>query len=581
MAGSRYTDWAICRRLLRQARPYCPHLVGLFLLSLLAAPLQLLNPLPLKIAVDSVIGSHPLPHFLAGVLPESLAHSKALLLLLAAGMLIAIALVVQPHGVATWWLQTYIGERLVLDFRARLFAHMQRLSLSYHDTRGTTDSTYRIQYDALSPQNLAITGIIPLATVAVTLAGMVYVLDRIDRHLAAVALAVCPILFLLSHTFGQRVRRRWRDLKKLDSSAMSVVQEVLSAVRVVKVFGREEHEQRRFLRHSNERFQGQVDIAVQQGWFDLLVGLTIAAGTAVVLFVGVTGVRTGRLTLGELLIAMTYLGQIYPSLRTLSKKLTDIQSGLAGAERAFLLLDQPPEVAERPDARPLKRSRGAVTFRDVSFSYDKAHPVLECVTFEVAPGTRLGILGRTGAGKTTLVSLLTRFYDPDAGAILLDGTDLRDYKLSDLRNQFAIVLQETVLFATTIAENIAYGRPGASEQKILEAARHASIHDFIASLPDGYETQVGERGMKLSGGERQRIALARAFLKDAPVLILDEPTTSVDSATEAAILNALDLLMRGRTTFVITHHPRLLEWCDTRLVLEHGRLGSQLDAKLG
>jgi ATP-binding cassette subfamily B protein len=271
---------------------------------------------------------------------------------------------------------------------------------------------------------------------------------------------------------------------------------------------------------------------------------------------------------------MAYLAQLYGPIEAISKKAADMQSSLVSAERAFALLDEEPDVAERPNARPLSRASGAVAFRDVSFAYDRDRTVLHRFTFEVAAGTRVGIAGSTGAGKTTLVSLLTRCYDPIAGQILLDGVDLRDYRLADLRNQFGIVLQEPVLFSTSIAENIAYARPSASAEEIIAAAKAANAHDFIARLPSGYATLVGERGICLSGGERQRVALARAFLKNAPILILDEPTSSVDVRTEAAILEAMERLMQGRTTFLIAHRPDTLRLCDTLLIVENGRLAT-------
>jgi ATP-binding cassette, subfamily B, bacterial len=283
-------------------------------------------------------------------------------------------------------------------------------------------------------------------------------------------------------------------------------------------------------------------------------------------------VREGSLTLGQLLMVLGYLGQLYEPLKTIGRKAAGLQSYLASAERVFALLDERPDVPERPQARPLRRAAGAVAFQNVGFAYDADHPVLHDVSFEVRPGARVAIGGTTGAGKSTLVSLLTRFYDPTAGTILLDGVDLRDYRLADLRDQFAIVLQEPLLFATSIAENIAYGRPGSSDLDIVQAARAAGAHDFIARLPRGYATPVGERGMQLSGGERQRIALARAFLKDAPLLILDEPTSSVDVKTEATILEAMGRLMRGRTAFLITHRASALAICDVRVHLELGRL---------
>jgi ATP-binding cassette, subfamily B, bacterial len=295
-------------------------------------------------------------------------------------------------------------------------------------------------------------------------------------------------------------------------------------------------------------------------------------GTASVLLIGVRLVLSGALTLGDLLLVMGYLSQLYGPLDTLSNSKATLQGSLASAERAFSLLDETPDVIEQPDARPLAHASGAMTFHNVSFAYRENRPVLHDVAFEIDPGTSLGISGTTGAGKTTLVSLLTRFYDPTAGQILLDGVDLRAYKLADLRNQFAIVLQEPVLFSTTIAENIAYARPGAATRKIVHAAQAANAHEFIMTLPRGYEEQVGERGMSLSGGERQRIALARAFLKDAPILILDEPTSSVDTQTEAAIMEAMERLMRGRTTFMIAHRLSTLANCDARLEIEYGRV---------
>jgi ATP-binding cassette, subfamily B, bacterial len=572
MATAKYSTLTLYRRLLCQARPYWPHIGGILLLSLVSTPLALLTPLPVKIAVDSVLGSEPIPHFLEVVLPAGVTRSNSAVLALAVGLIVATALLNQLQGLASSLLRTYVGEKLVLGFRGQLFGHVQRLSLSHHDTKGTTDSTYRIQYDAPAIQWIMIYGIIPLFTAGCTLIGMIYVTSQIDWQLALVALAVSPVLFIVSRAYSPRLRRQWREVKKLESSALSVVQEALAAVRVVKAFGQEDREQERFLRRASEGVWARIRVAFAEGRFGLLVGLTTAVGTAAVLFIGVRHVQTGALTLGELLLVMAYLALLYAPLQTISKGTATMQSSLAGAERAFLLLDEAPDVVERPNARSVLRVSGAVAFHNVSFTYDKGHPVLHKVSFEIRPGTRLGIMGMTGAGKTTLVSLLTRFYDPTAGQILLDGVDLREYKLADLRNQFAIVLQEPVLFSSSIAENIAYARPDASEEKIKEAAKAANANEFIVSLPNGFHTLVGERGMRLSGGERQRIALARAFLKDAPILVLDEPTSSVDVQTETAIIEAMERLMHGRTTFVITHRLSALKYCDELLRIENGRL---------
>jgi len=571
MRATTHADFNLYRRLLRQARPYWLHIGLIFVLDLLGTPLALLIPLPLKVAVDSVIGSKPIPALLGSFISL---RSKFSLLLFAVLLLVGLALIRQLQELASSLMHTYTGEKLVLAFRAQLFRHVQRLSLSYHDSQGAADSIYRIQWDTPSIQHIAIDGLMPFIAAGVTLAAMIYVTARIDWTLAVVALAVSPALFLLTRMYRRPLRRRYSKLKEIETSSLSVIQEVLSAVRVVKAFGKEDHEHQRFVRHSSEGTKARIRLALFQAGFDLFVGLTTATGTALVLFVGIRHVQTGVITLGELLMVMAYLAQLYAPLRTISNKAADIQASLASADRAFKLLDEQPDVAERPSAQSVSQARGAVAFHRVNFSYDKQHPVLRDISFEIEPGARVGIAGPTGAGKTTLVSLLMRFYDPVAGQITLDEIDIRDYKLADLRNQFSLVLQDPVLFSTTIAENIAYARPEASEEDIITAAKAANAHEFISNLPDGYQTQVGDRGMRLSGGERQRISLARAFLKDAPLLILDEPTSSVDVKTEAGIMEAMQRLMNGRTTFMIAHRLSTLENCDVRLELDKGQLVS-------
>ena len=570
-------DWVIFRRLLDQARPYWPHLGGILLLSLLGSPLTLLGPLPWKIVIDSILGAKPLPGIFLALLPGGEA-APGVILVLGSVLVVVIGLLRQLQLLATLLLQTYAGQKLVLDFRARLFQHIQRLSLAYHDTIGTSDSTYRIQYDAQSIDDLLVTGLGSIVTLCFTVMGLLYVLIWIDWQLAAVALGVAPLVLLMTHAARSRLRARWPEVKQYESAAMSVVQEALAAVRVVKAFGQEAREYERFVNQSSRGLRGELHLALIQGGAGLAVGLTLAVGTAVVLFVGVRHVQDNILSLGELVVVMVYLAQLYFPLDQMSKKVTDLQAALVSAERAFSLLDESPDVPDRPGARPIQRARGGVAFRSVSFGYERQEPVLDAVSFEAAPGTRVGIAGATGAGKTTLISLLTRFYDPTAGQILLDGVDLRDYRLADLRNQFAVVLQEPVLFSASIAENIAYARSDATPAEIEAAAAAASAHEFITRLPRGYETAVGERGMRLSGGERQRISLARAFLKNAPTLILDEPTSSVDVETEAAITAAMERLMEGRTALIISHRPSVLEHCDVLLVIEGGRLVSERTA---
>ena len=385
------------------------------------------------------------------------------------------------------------------------------------------------------------------------------------------ALAICPVLYLLMALSRRSVRPRWAELKAAESAALGVVHEVLAALRTVKSFNREQQEEKRFVGRAGELVTGNLRIVLIEGGFDLLVGLTVALGTAGVLVIGVWHVQAKVLSLGSLLLVMGYLAQLYKPLETISRQATKLQSYITSAERAYALLESAADVPERPSARSLRRACGRVTFEHVSFAYRTAR-VLDDISFSVASGTAVHVVGRTGAGKTTMMNLLARFYDPTRGGILLDGVDLRDYRLDDLRRQFALVLQEPVLFSATIAENIRYARSDATQQEVIAASKAANIHDFIARLPDGYDTPVGERGLTLSGGERQRISLARAFLKDAPILILDEPTSAVDPGTEAAIIDSLDRLITARTSFIIAHRPSTIRHCDQIIHIEGGRL---------
>ena len=554
--NDRPSDLRLIAKLFRDARPVWPHLALIFVLSLAEVPIALLLPLPIKLVVDDLVGTHPFP------------------LMLAAALLVAVGLLQHLQGFASWILQSYTGEGLVLRSRARLFEHAQRLSLAYHDRIGTADSLYRIHEDSVPAHYVAVSGLVPIVTSVCVLAGLLGVTAWIDAELAAIALIVVPVLAALTEYYRRRVRAGWSELRALDASALSVVQEVLGALRVVKAFGREMHESERYLGSARSAMRGQLRVIVGEASFGLLVALTLAVGTAVVLLVGVGHVRDGALSLGNLLLVMGYLAQLYKPVETISKKVTGLQSALASADRTIALLEQPRDVVERPRARRIERAAGDVEFHGVSFRYGDGPLVLHDVSLDVPRGTRVGIVGPTGAGKTTLISLLLRFFDPSQGVIRLDGVDLRDYALADLRNQYSLVLQESVLFSTTIAENIAYGRPGASREEIAEAARAANAHDFVCALPDGYETRVGERGMTLSGGERQRIALARAFLRDAPILVLDEPTSAIDLASEKPILTALGTLMRGRTAFIIAHRLHTLAGCDLQLELSAGRIVS-------
>lgn len=547
-------------------------LLTLISAGFLAMPLALGMPLPLQIIVDNVLGNQPVSRFLGSFLPASWVADKNALFGLALGILLLFSILNYAQGQALWLLSEITGERMVLRLRSQMFEHVQRLSLAYHDEFGLSDATYRIQYDAPALYQLVVWGVVPLLSAVVVFLGMLVVIGRISWPLLLVALAVAPVVVFLTWLGSHRLGPRWEHVKKLETSALAVVQEVLGAIRVVNAFGQERRELDRFVRESRSGVNARIGVVSREVVLAVLVGVTFAIGTALVLVIGVGEVRAGTLTLGSLLLVMSYLGQLYGPLQTVGRHVVSQQGSLVSLRRAFELLDQPTAVVEAAHPVPLNRAAGGVGFDAVGFLYPNGHRALSGVTFEVAAGSRVAITGHTGSGKTTLMSLLTRLYDPQHGRITLDGIDIRDFSLSDYRKQFAIVLQEPVLFATSIADNIAYGRPEATHDEIVAAATAANAHDFISELEDGYSTEVGSRGATLSGGERQRIALARAFLKNAPILIMDEPTSSVDIFTEAVIIDAMKRLMSGRTTFLITHRLAVAQDCDVSLVLSSGML---------
>ena len=557
--------------LLRLARPYLPHLGAIFLLSLMAAPVSLLLAVPLKIVVDNVIGSHPLPHFLQAVMPVW-AGGRSAYLGLAVGLLLFLSLVLNLQAFASWLLQTYIGERLVLDLRNELFWHVQRMDLLYHDRRGTNEVAYRIQHDAPAIQYIFLQGAVPLVSSTLSFLVLMYVISRIDWMLALIALSLSPILFFLARKSSRRARTGWDGIKKLDSSAMLVLHEALASIRVVKAFGQEEFEAGRFRLRSRQRMAEQVRVASTQAFFHVLITTVLAFGSAAALLVGVRHVDSKLITLGDLLLIMAYMSQLYEPLRTISSKVPELQSWIVSLHRALALLEGAPEIVEAQHTAPVTRAAGEISFRNVSFEYPSSGRVLNDISFEIPVGKRVGIIGPSGSGKSTLVNLLTRFYDPCGGQIMLDGKDVRSYSVTSLRRQFSIILQEPVLFSATVAENISYGNPDASRDDVIAAATAAMAHDFIMALPKGYDTRIGDGGSTLSGGQKQRLAIARAFLKDAPVLIFDEPTSAVDIHTEREIIEATERLLRGRTTFVIAHRLETVRSCDLLLVLKEGRL---------
>jgi ATP-binding cassette subfamily B protein len=552
--------------------PFRLQLVGLAAVVLLSIPLSLLTPLPLTLAVDSVIGTRPLPPLLRAWIPSEMQSSPSALLLLVCGAYVGIALCIHLQSRVLWLLSSYTGERLIYAFRRRLFEHLQRICASYHEAHGPSDSVYRLQHDAASVKQIPIDAFLPFLKACSLLAGLAVLMLTIDGAVAAVGLTMLPLLFWLTYRYGRRLRQQWSDVKTTETATVACAQEVLGASRLVKSFCREEHEQRRFLGHAMNWVRQHNALASIGSGFDFVFGMSVTIGSATALYIGIIHVKEGRLSLGDLLLLMAYMAQLGGPLDTVAKKLTELQSHLVGFRRALTILDTPPLVTDRPDSRPVTRVQGHLTFRSVTFAYPSSPAVLRDVSFHIPAGTRVGVVGPSGSGKSTIVNLLTRFHDPTDGAVLLDGLDLRDYRLTDLRTQFAIVPQEPQLFSTSIAENIRYGKLDATDAEVKAAAKAAHAAEFIEILPQKYDTAVGERGSRLSGGQRQRIALARAFLRDAPIVILDEPTSALDAGTEADLMEVMEQLTAGRTTIMIAHRLHTLRRCDLQLVLRHGRI---------
>ena len=568
------SGWTVFKRVMSEMRGHRKRLIAIGLLGAVIAPLGLLQPLAMKIAVDNYLGENALPEAIAFFVPDALLEMDDRLgyLLVAASLILLVTVLTQALNFVRRLIRVYTKEHMALGFRTRLFGHVERLSLSYHDEKGPSESTFRILMDTATIPAILLDGLIPSLQSLVLLVAISTVILTISPSIAFVAVAVAPLMLLVSWPFGKSLRRQWHAIKELDTSILGRLQEVFAAVRVIKVFGREEGETDRLLKIAKKAIDARMRVAWTQGWFSSLSSLLTASGTALFLVMGGQMVRDGAMTLGDMILIAALMLQFFSPLQQVVGQIASLQSALASAERVLALLDTAPEVYEKPDARAVDSAAGAIEFRDVEFSYEEGVLVLDRLGFEIEAGQRIGIAGHTGAGKTTIVNLMTRLYDPQGGAILLDGEDLRDLKIDDLRHQFSIVLQDPVLFKKSVLENILYARPDASVEEAEEAARLANAHELILQMRDGYDTVVGDRGQRLSGGERQRISLARAFLKNSPILILDEPTSSVDMRTEAQIMDALDRLMQGRTTLIIAHRPSTLAKCDKVLVVERGRL---------
>jgi ATP-binding cassette subfamily B protein/subfamily B ATP-binding cassette protein MsbA len=562
-------------RLLLYVRPHARSLALVLACTALTIALEVLRPWPVKVLVDHVLADHPLPAWLAAALaPWPGGADRGVLLAAAALATVAIFLAGTLASTVATVLSVRVGQRMVYDLAADLFLHVQRLSLHFHRRRPVGDTITRVTQDPYCLQGLVIGAVLPLVQGLATLGAMFVVMWRLDATLTLVSLGVVPFLGLAIAAFGAPMRERTRRRLDLESRLMSSVARTLTALPAVQAFTREELEQARFRGEAADTVRAYERAARADMTFKLVVGLATAAGTALLLWLGGRYALDGRVTAGTVLVFLSYLAALYGPLNAITYTASTLQLAAANAERVMEVLGTPPDVREQPGARDV-RLHGHVRYERVGFAYEPGRPVLRDVSLEARPGELVAIVGPTGAGKTTLVNLLVRFFDPATGRISVDGHDLRALRLRSLRRQVAIVLQEPFILPLTVRENIAYGRPDAPAAAIVAAATAANAAAFIERLPGGYDAVVGEGGATLSGGERQRLAIARAFLKDAPILVLDEPTASVDARTEARLLEALARLARGRTTFVIAHRLSTVRAADRIVVLDGGAIVEQ------
>jgi ATP-binding cassette subfamily B protein len=564
----------IYRRTLVYYRPFLGVTLGALALGLVVTALNLLKPWPFKYIVDGLLSPDSSA---AAPTREQLQHwfgtmPNATVLLILCASMVVITLLAGVINLASNYLLIGVGLRALLRIRTDLYAYLQSLSLKFHDERRSSDSSFRVAYDSQAIQTIYNRGFINIFNSAVMLGATFFVMVKIDALLTFLSLAVVPLIVFTIHYYAKRIRSQSTTIQERESDLLATVQEGLSSVRMVHAFGQEDREVGQFRARAAESLRANLKLTFTNVTSALIVGTLMAAGTAVLYYFGSLHVLAGKLTLGDLLVFASYLLMLYAPLEQLTYTAWAMEGAAAGAKRCFDILDREDDVRDAPDAKAIGHVRGAIRLKNVDFGYDDARQILHDVTLSVKSGESIAIVGGTGAGKSTLLSLVPRFYDPTRGEVSVDGHNLRELKKKSLRSNISMVLQDTLLFSTTVRENIAYGRPDATEEEIVEAAKRAQAYDFIMGLADGFSSQVGERGGHLSVGQRQRIGIARAFLKDAPILLLDEPTSALDATTEEAVMKTINELMRGRTTLMVTHRLNTAHRFDRIVVLEHGRV---------
>lgn len=532
--------------------------------------MSLAAPWPIKIVLDSVIDARPMPAALAWLLGGSRDRLALLNVTVAATVLIAVLQAASAYLNAYYTVS--IGQWIAHDLRQSIYAHLQRLSMSYYDRQQIGPLISTITDDVNAVQDFVSTSLLDILIDTLTIVGMLAVMFTLNWSFTLIALAVTPLVALFAHRLRSTVKAATRDVRRRQSELVTIVQEGLGAIRVVKAFTQGAFERERLGAKSLESVQAALHARRVRSLLGPVVTGIVALGTAGVLWFGARLVLADAMTAGALVVFITYLGKLFRPIQDLARASTNVAQAAVGLERVRAVLDADERLPRSPQARVLGPIDGRVEFDQVTFGYDATRPVLTGVSFVAEPGQLIGIVGPSGSGKSTLMSLIPRFYDPVSGSILIDGVDIRNCTIRSLRRQIAFVLQDTQLFHAPVWQNIAYGKPDATRDEIVEAARLAQAHGFIEALPEGYDTVVGQGGLPLSGGQRQRLGIARAMVRDAKILILDEPSSGLDAESERLVFAGLRNLLEGRTTFVIAHHLAIIRNAHCILVLDQGRI---------
>ena len=542
----RYRIWILLR-------PHSKTLAVGLLAAIGESVAGLLEPWPLKIVLDNVLRSKPGHGWLNQWILSTVGRNGTSILELAVGSLAVIALLDALCSYKESFLMASVGQWVMHDLRRIVYSHIQRLSLAYYDQKQTGDLISRITGDIDAIRSFITSALLGSLIDGITLVGMLGVMLYLDWRFTLIALSISPVLFVIVYSYTRRIKKASRQVRKKEGEITSIAQEVLSSMRVVKAFAREDYEERRFEEESLESVEAGLHARDLKARLTPLVGIVVSTGTCLVLWFGTQAVMRDRLSVGSLIIFILYLGKMYKPMQRLSKMTDTFSRAAVGYERIREVLETDPMIRDARGARPAPRFQGKIEFEHVNFTYPNGPPVLRNLDLQIEPGQVAALVGPTGAGKTTIISLVARFYDPMSGRVKLDGQDIRRYRLKSLRNQISFVLQETLLFRATVWQNIAYGKPEARRTEILRAAEMANASEFIEKLPEGYNTLIGERGVTLSGGQRQRIAIARAIIRDTPILLLDEASSGLDASSEELVFEALDRLMEGKTCIVIAH----------------------------